>query len=146
MKQLIVTLVLSILPLVALAEPIRITGRTELTFGWAAASGPVTACEARLAYADGTWSTSVRGLPPQTFKPRKGIPFKLSVRACQKADTGLTVCDGEWSEPTAELRLCPLRADIDCEVREGRLIVGARDFVILSHDWGQTVDEAPVDE
>ena len=141
-RWLCVSLLVALLfPVAASADPIRITGRIELTFGWAAASGPVETYEAKLTYADGTWSTSVRGLPPQTFTPRKGIPFRLSVRACQKADTGLTVCDGEWSTPTAELRLCPLRADIDCIPRDGHLAVGPQDFIILSQDWGQTVEE-----
>lgn len=120
----------------ASAQPVELTGTDVVLLWWEEADGPVATYEAQLSYADGTADESVIGLPPQEFMPRRGIPFQLSVRACWQADPLNVVCDGPWSEPSAELRLCPLRSDIDCN-----LLVNTSDFVILSQDWQEAADE-----
>ena len=141
MRHLVLAALLA-MPALALAEPTEITGTDSVRFMWEAATGsiPTVAYEAKLVYLDGTESASIVTTAAVTgpITPRKGIPFSLKVRACRLADTGPTVCDGEWGEPSDAKVLCPLRADIDCDLK-----VGARDFVILSRDWGQTADEAP---
>jgi len=127
------------LPLVAQAQPIELTGTDMVRFWWPAATGPVAAYEAKLVYLDGTESTpQIGSAPPRQFTPRKGIAFKLAVRACTaEPDTGLVVCEGEWSEPSVDVRLCPLagKGDADCS-----LSVGMSDFGILLRSWGETAE------
>ena len=144
MRFVVVLIALLILPLVALAEPLEITGTDTLTLVWResvsmdiARIGPVIGYATKLVYMDGTeGEVVVVDKPEHQVRPRKGVPWQLHVRACRTADTGLTVCDGPWGEPSALWVLCPLRADIDCN-----LTVGANDSIILSQDWGETVDE-----
>ena len=121
-----------LIPLVAQAEPIRITGPTELTFTWDDASGPVVAYEAKLVYLDGTESAVIVGLPPVTFRPRHGIAFRLSVRGCREGP----VCDGPWSDPSTEWRWCFIASDVDCDN-----VVGFHDFGVMMKAWGETADE-----
>ena len=121
------------MPAVALAQPIELTGTDTVRLWWEPASGPVVAYEARLLYLDGTESTpSIVGLPPQQFVPRKGIAFRLAVRACSEGP----VCNGLWSEPSREVKLCPIPSDVDCN-----LGVGVSDFTLLVNSWGESVDE-----
>ena len=126
------------MPLVAQAQPIELTGTDHVRFWWQPATGPVAAYEAKLVYLDGTESTPrVGGAPPRQFTPRKGIPFKLAVRACTaEPDTGLVVCEGEWSEPSVDVKLCPIAADVDCN-----LAVGMSDFGMVMRDWAMTAEE-----
>ena len=114
------------------AQPVELTNTDTVRFWWGAVENAV-AYETKLAYLDGTESIPrISGAPPRQFTPRKGIVFKLAVRACTvEPDTGLVVCEGEWSEPSVDVRLCPIAADVDCN-----LAVGMSDFGLVMRDWG----------
>ena len=141
MSRLAILLLLAI-PALALAEPIEITGTDTLTLMWRASDGPVVGYETRVAYLDGTEGEHT--MVPEnerTIQPRKGVPWRLQVKACQLADTDLIVCDGPWSQPSDSWVLCPLRSDINCDLK-----VRMDDFIILSNDFTKTVDEEPDDD
>lgn len=138
MKLAIATMLIALLlPLAASAQTIEITGSDTVRFWWEPADN-AAAYEVKLIYADSSESIpKVVGAPPEQFTPRKGLSFRLSVRACHsEPDTGLVVCEGEWAEPSVDVRVCFLRSDVDCD--NG---VGMTDFGVLMQDWGQKADD-----